>query len=73
MCAFGAHTFKEISRAQMASAAKFFKAGCIQKADKHQLVVPLASVFLNEGIVMIRDGADIEHLVRNDVSKVKTF
>ena len=57
----------------MASAAKLFKAGYTVKADKYQMVTSLAAVFLNKGIVKIRAGADIEHLERNDVSKIKHF
>ena len=76
MCAFETHTFKEISRSQLASAAKFFKAEerpFITKADKHQLVGPLASVLVKKGIVAIRDGANMQHLVRSDITKEKTF
>ena len=45
----------------------------IIKAEKHQLVGPLASVFIDRGIVFIPDEAKIDHLTRNDVSKEKTF
>ena len=76
MCAFEAHTFKDISRSQLASAAKFFTAEerqYISKADKHQLVGPLASALIKKGIVAIRDGANMQHLLRSDISKEKTF
>ena len=56
--------------------AKFFKAEerpFIAKADKHQLVGPLASVLVKKGIVTIRDGANMQHLVRSDITKEKTF
>ena len=46
MCAFGAHTFKEVAHSQLTSAAKFFLKGegrkLITKADKQQLVDLLA-------------------------------
>lgn len=76
MCAFGAHSFKEISRSQLASAAKFFikdKKRDMGKADKTQLVGPLASVFIDRGIVAIREGATVTDLCRDDISKEKTF
>lgn len=76
MCAFGAHSFKEITRSQLASAAKFFMKDNkknISKAEKHQLVGPLASVFIDRGILVVRDGAKIDDLTRSDVSKEKTF
>lgn len=44
MCAFGAHSFKEIARTQLASAAKFFlkredlDRKLVSKADKYHLV-----------------------------------
>ena len=72
MCAFGAHSFKEISRSQLASAAKFFmknKKRDMGNAEKSQLVGPLASVFIDRGIV----GATIENLSRDDLTKEKTF
>ena len=76
MCAFGAHSFKEISRSQLASAAKFFiknKKRDMGKAEKMQLVGPLASVFIDRGIVVIREGATITNLSRDDITKEKTF
>ena len=76
MCAFDAHSFKEISRSQLASAAKFFirdKKRDMGKAEKVQLFGPLASVFLDRGIVVIREGATITNLSCNDISKEKTF
>ena len=45
----------------------------ITKADKHQLVGPLASAFIKKGIVIIKDGANIQHLLRSYVSKEKTL
>jgi len=39
------------------------------KAEKNQLVSPLASIFIKEGIVVIRDGAKLNHLTRNDINK----
>ena len=62
MCAFGAHTFKEVARSQLTSAAKFFLKGegrkLIAKADKQQLVDLLAPVFIDKEVVVLRDGAN---------------
>ena len=77
MCAFDAHHFKEISRGQLASAARFFLKGeerkSVPKADKYQLVSLLAPVFLRKGIVALQEGADVDNLCRNDVVKERTF
>ena len=75
MCAFGAHSFKEISRGQLASAVKYFSKGTGRKvmlpkpADKYQLVSVLAPLLIERGEVAINDGADIENLSRNDITK----
>ena len=62
MCAFGAHTFKEVAHSQLTSAAKFFLKGegrkLIAKADKQQLVDLLALVFIDKEVVVLRDGAN---------------
>ena len=76
MCAFGAHSLKNISRFQMASAARYFMSDqtkFITKADKYQLIKPLAKAFINKGIVVVKEGADMEKLKRDDVNKEKTF
>ena len=77
MCAFGAHSYKEISRSQLASAAKYFSKGeekkMMAKAEKQQLIVPLASIFIRENIVTIREGADLTNLSMDDVCKEGTF
>lgn len=77
MCAFGAHTFKEVARSQLTSAAKFFLKGegrkLIAKADKQQLVDLLAPVFIDKEVVVLRDGANKKNLCREDVSKEGTF
>ena len=76
MCAFGAHSFKEISRSQLVSAAKFYiknKKRDLGKAEKMQLVGPLASVIIDRGIVVLKEGATFANLSRNDVTKVKPF
>ena len=71
MCAFGAHTIKEVTRSQMSSAVKFFlgKAGKsqLQKADKSQLIKPLAMAFLEKKVVRVDAGANMDHLVRGNV------
>ena len=43
------------------------------KAEKIQLAGPLASVFLDRGIVVIREGATITNLSYDDISKEKHF
>ena len=77
MCAFGAHTFKEVARSQLTSAAKFFLKGegrkLIAKADKQQLVDLLAPVFIDKEVVVLHDGANKKNLCREDVSKEGTF
>ena len=77
MCAFGAHTFKEVARSQLTSAAKFFLKGegrkLIAKADKQQLVDLLALVFIDKEVVVLCDGANKKNLCREDVSKEGTF
>ena len=77
MCAFGAHSLKEVSRGQLASAAKFFLKGTerklVPKADKHELVSLLAPFFIQSGVVAIRDGASSQDLERDDVTNEGTF
>ena len=78
LCAFEVHSLKEVSRGQLQSAARFFAKNpeykkSITKAEKAELLLPLATSFLREGIVAIRNGADKSFLTRNDVSKVKHF
>ena len=76
MCAFGAHSFKEIARTQLASAAKFFLKGedrkLVSNADKYQLVRLLAPIFIERKVV-VRYGANNSNLSREDVSKEGTF
>ena len=38
-------------------------------ADKYQLVTVLAPLLIERGEVAINDGADIENLSRNDITK----
>ena len=45
----------------------------ITKAEKAELLLPLATSFLREGIVVICNGADESNLTRNYVTKVKPF
>ena len=80
MCTFEVYNLKEVIRGQLQSAAKYFmkKAksvkSTISKADKkQQLLIPLAYIFIREGIVIIQEGANIYNLTRNDVTKEKTF
>ena len=74
MCAFGAHSLKEIAPVQLKSVARLFLKGTgrklLPKADKNQLVRVLAPLLLE---VAMRDGANINDLVRNDVTKEGTF
>ena len=37
------------------------------KAEKHQLIGPLASIFIRENIVTIQEGADLSNLSMDDV------
>ena len=78
LCAFEVHHLKEVSRGQLQSATRFFTKNSeykktINKAEKAELLLPLARSFLREGIINIRDGADVSKLTRNDVMKEKTF
>ena len=43
------------------------------KADKNDMIIPLAGIFLEKGIVAITDEADPSMLSRGDVTKMKTF
>ena len=77
MCAFGAHNIKEVSRAQLVSAAKFFLDSetkkSLTKADKIQYARPLAAALLHNKIVVVQKGADIKDLSRDQVTKEATF
>ena len=77
MCAFGALSVKNISRAQLASAGKFFLKGeqrkWVTKAEKQQLVNALAPCFVQNGEVVIKEGADTSNLCSDDVVKEGTF
>ena len=76
MCAFGAHTIKEVTRSQMASASKFFLGAAdrqICKGEKSQMMKPLAMAFLNKKIVVVKGDADYNDLSRGDVAKEGTF
>ena len=74
--AFGAHFIKEITRAQLMSATKSLipqKKKKLQNAEKCDLYIPLGRAFVQNGIVHIKGGSNIEDLSRGDVSKVGTF
>ena len=78
LCAFEVHSLKEVLRGQIQSAIRFLTKNpenkkTINKAEKAELLLPLARSFLREGIVNIQDGADVSKLTRNDVIKEKTF
>lgn len=77
MCAFGALSIKSVSRSQLASAGRFFLKGeqrkWITKADKQQLINVLAPCFVDSGVVVVKEGADINNLSTSDVVKVGTF
>ena len=78
LCAFGVHNLKEVSRVQLQSACRFFNRDqkerkLITKAEKSELLIPLARHFIREGIVVVQGGVDISHLNRNNVTKEKTF
>ena len=77
MCAFGAHSYQEVSRTQLASAIRYFMKGqqkkTMNKAEKHQLVGPLAAIFIQENIVKVREGASLSVLSIDDVTEEGTF
>ena len=77
MCAFGALSVKSVSRTQLMSAGRFFLKGeqrkWVPKADKQQLINMLAPCFVQSGIVVVKEGADINNLSTNDVIKEGTF
>ena len=77
MCIFGAHTYREVTRTQLASAIRYFTKGeerkILSKKEKHELVNPLARMFLKKGIVIIRKGANLNNLSVEDVNKEGTF
>ena len=74
---FGAHFLKEVSRAQLESAAKSLLPPHIQqqlrKADKGEYVIPLAKAFLRKGIIKLSANADFKSLTRENIKKVGTF
>ena len=77
MCAFGAHTYREVTRTQLASAIRYFTKGeerkTLTKKEKHELVSPLARMFLKKEIVTIRKEANLNNLSVQDVNKEGTF
>ena len=77
LTAFGAHFFKEISRAQLESAARSFLSPgpqqALRKADKVDFIIPLARAFLRRRIVKLLPKANFKSLAREDVIKVGTF
>ena len=76
MCAFGAHSFKEISRSQLVSAVKHHiheNKRNIAKLEKQQLVEPLAAVLIEKGIITIREGAASNSLKRSNIFNAKPF
>ena len=77
MCAFAAHFIKEVSRAQLCSAAKTLlpreQRRMLNVAEKQKFMKPLAAAFLNKNIVRIRPLSNLINLSRDDVIKVGTF
>lgn len=78
LCAFSKHNIKEVSRAQLHSATKLYctseEKKRFSKCDKKDdLIIPLASLLLREGIISITDEADMANLSIDDVLKTKTF
>jgi len=77
MCAYGALSIRSISRTQLASAGRLFLKGderkWVTKADKQQLINALAPWFIQSGIVIVKDEADVKQLSSNDVIKEGTF
>ena len=77
MCAFGAHTYRKVTHTQLASAIRYFTKGderkMLSKKEKHELVRPLAKVFVKKDIVMIREGTNLSNLSVEDVNKEGTF
>ena len=77
MSAFGAHNIKEISRTQLASAAKYFLPAQekkeLLKSDKAQYLLPLANAFIKNKIIILSKGADKSNLTLDDVKKEGTF
>ena len=45
----------------------------LSKKEKHELVGPLAKMFVKKEIVMIRQGANLSNLSIEDVNKEGTF
>ena len=77
MAAFEAHTFKEVSRSQMASAAKSMCPADLKRdlkgADKTTLTVPLAAALAAKNIVKVQEGANLGNLKRGEATKEGTF
>jgi len=78
LCAFGIHNIKEVSRSQLHSATRLYctseEKKNLSKCDKKDdLIVPLASLLLREGIISVKDEADMKNLSRDDILKEKPF
>ena len=78
MEAYSVHSVKEITRKQLQSAVRHHSTAeqkkLIAKADKKQLLLPLASALIREGIIKIKEGANsMGELTVTDVCKEKSF
>jgi len=74
---FGVHFYKEITRGQLESAAKSLLptniVTSLKKADKEDYAMPLAKVFIKNGIAELKKDADLKELGREDITKVGIF
>ena len=78
LTAFGFHLFKQLSRSQLDSAGKTLNIPLdtrrtLSKGGKMDYLIPLAKGFLRNGIIKVRKEASLASLVRDDITKMKTF
>ena len=75
--AFQQHRIKDVSRSQLFGAMKVLCSPEVKRkhraADKTSLLLPVAKVFISQGIVAVSRNADMSKLVPSDVQKVGIF
>ena len=77
MSAFGAHTYREVTRIQLASTIHYFTTGderkmMCKRKEKHKLIGPLAKMFIKK-TVMIKQGVNLSNSSIEDANKGGTF
>ena len=77
MSAFQQHRIKDVSRSQLTGALSSLCSPQTKRkyrsTDKASLILPVAKSFLEKGIVVLCEDANIANLQPNQVNKVGTF